>query len=129
MAQERISRWVAYKHYFRLIWPDVSLIVSVSGLAYQLSQLVPFKMYDRVFPMWYNPTTGLWEGEIQYSYPHLPYILDTLGSGFAIGTIPIGVVLIMQFWVRSFWDANAAIWGILKALTLMLVFYSPCHSH
>ena len=111
--------------YIRLIWLDLLFITFACVLAYVISLGKPFRMYTRVFPMWFNDSTGLWEGELKYSYPHIPYVLGIFKSGLLIGTVPIGAVILMQIWVRNLLDLNAAIWGLLKALTLMSVHGCP----
>lgn len=112
--------------YIRLVWLDLLFVTLTCVLAYVISLGKPFRMYKRVFPMWLNKSTGLWEGELQYSYPHIPYVLGILTSGLLIGTIPIVTVFFMQIWVRNLLDLNAAIWGLLKSLTLMFVLRVFC---
>lgn len=71
--------------------------------------------------MWFNPHTGLWEGPIELSYPHIPMVLSTVGCALVLMIIPLAVILVMQLFVRSFWDCQAAKFGLLKAMTLMYV--------
>ena len=123
MFSKRQSWWNATEHYFRLVWLDAFTLACLAALAFGLSSVQPFHRDVRVFPIWLNKSTGLWEGPAEYSYPKIPHVLGIVNSAIAIGTIPIVAVLFMQIWVRSFWDANAAIWGLLKALVLMC--FSP----
>ena len=120
-SRDGFSKRQRMARYVRLVWFDLLFVTLTCILAYIISFGKPFRMYSRVFPMWLNNSTGLWEGELRYSYPHIPYVLGILTSGLLIGTVPIATVILMQIWVRNLLDLNAAIWGLLKALTLMFV--------
>ncbi len=106
-------------HWLRVIWKDLFWLLLILGIILALNSSKVFRPYDRVFPMWFNTHTRLWEGPIELSYPHIPMVLSTIVCAFALMIVPLAVFLIMQFFVRSFWDCNAANFGLLKAMTLM----------
>ena len=106
-------------HWLHVIWKDLFWILKVLGVIYYLNKSNIFKPKDRIFPMWLNPNTQLWEGPVEFSYPHISMILSTFNCAIAVMVIPLAVIFIMQLFVRSFWDLNAAIMGLLKSMTLM----------
>lgn len=70
--------------------------------------------------MRYDHFTG-WYAPIDISHPKTDLILSNVIAAVIFVAVPIGVILAMQCSVRSFWDANAAVFGLLKGLVLMYV--------
>ncbi len=112
-------------HWLHVVWKDLFWLLAVSGIALSLNGLKIFRPYDRIFPMWFNAHSGLWEGPIEFSYPHMPMVLSTINCALVIMIIPLAILFFMQLFVRSFWDWNAATLGLLKAMALMYVYLSP----
>ena len=106
-------------HWLYVIGKDLFWLHLVLGLIYFLDRTHIYNRQNRYFPMWFNTHTGLWEGPIEYSYPHIPMALSALNCALALLLIPLATILAMQLFVRSFWDWNAATLGLLKAMTLM----------
>lgn len=68
----------------------------------------------RMFPLTVRET-----GEVvwpQFAYPYRPQVFPPWMDAFLAAAIPIVVVLLAQIRVRSFWDANNAIIGLIYAL-------------
>ena len=74
----------------------------------------------RNFPVTFNQS-----GDIVYpefAYPERGWILTPLVSGLLAALVPIGIIVIAQIRIRSFWDANNAILGVLYAIILGTLF-------
>lgn len=106
-------------HWLHVICKDVFWILIMLTILYFLNGTKIFRPYDRVFPMWFNPYTSLWEGPIEFSYPHIPMVLNTIKCAIALLVVPLTVILVMQLFVRSFWDWTAATVGLFQAMALM----------
>ncbi|MCJ1308415.1 hypothetical protein MMC25_002068 [Agyrium rufum] len=109
-------------HYGALTWLDwvTMVILTALGLALWLWG-GPKYLEQRTFPMWKNSSTGQWEGELRYSYPHAEYVFSVGGSGFLIFAIPIIKMTSVQLGIRRFWDWHAALMGVLKVNVLMFL--------
>lgn len=109
----------ALLHWLHVIWEDLFWLLLILGIIVALNSTKVFRPHDRVFPMWFNTHTRLWEGPIELSYPHIPMVLSTIWCAVALMIVPAVVFFITQLFVRSFWDCNAANLGLFKAMTLM----------
>ena len=78
-----------------------------------------YRMRERVFPIWYDPNRGVWYGPTSISQPHGTQVMSSLNTAMVCTILPILVILLMQVFVRNFWDASSAIWAVTKALALM----------
>jgi diacylglycerol diphosphate phosphatase/phosphatidate phosphatase len=66
-----------------------------------------------------------WDGEIvypQFAYPLRKNIIPIWLAAFLASMVPIFIILCMQVRIRSFWDANNAIMGLLYSLINAAVF-------
>jgi membrane-associated phospholipid phosphatase len=71
------------------------------------------------------PITFTESGDIVYpefAYPNRNWIISPSLSGVIDAVIPIGIILLAQIRIRSFWDANNAILGLLYSLILGSLF-------
>ena len=94
-------------------------MLAILGLTAIIMNLVPlYHAQRRVFPMWRDPLTGAWTGELKHSYPHAPLILSSGIVLALVTTVPVAIILLMQLRLRSFRDACAAVTGICMALAL-----------
>lgn len=74
----------------------------------------------RTFPITFNGS-----GDIVYptfAYPSRGWIISPALSGMLSALIPIAVIVLAQIRIRSFWDANNAILGVLYSLVLGTLF-------
>ena len=123
VARRLFWRFVAY---FFLVVPDALMLFTVYYLClWMRTNDVMFRMKTQKFPLWYDPNRSLWYGPTAISHPRPPTVISSLHTAVALLAIPIAVFLFMQLRVRSFWDANHAIWGLLKAVALMFVPLAP----
>ena len=70
------------------------------------------------FPMRYDFYSG-WYGPTNISHPRRNLILTNLVAGLIFTGIPLIIILAMQVFVRSFWDANAALFALFQGLAIM----------
>lgn len=74
----------------------------------------------RTFPVTFDPS-----GDIvfpEFSYPRRGWIISPALSGVLAALVPIGVIVLAQIRIRSFWDANNGIIGVLYSLILATLF-------
>ena len=73
----------------------------------------------RSFPVYFQ------DGEIvypQFAYPLRKEIIPIWAAAMLGALVPMFVILVMQIRIRSFWDVNNAIIGLLYALINAAVF-------
>jgi len=58
----------------------------------------------------------------QFAYPYRGWVISPQLSGVLSAAVPIAIILLAQIRIRSFWDANNAIMGVLYALILGTLF-------
>ena len=123
MARSR-KFFQAFRNWLGLVRMDLLLMafLSLATLILKLDREI-FRQSKRVYPMWYTESRG-WYGPTNISHPKQPLILSNTLAGIIFTGIPIAIILAMQVAVRSFWDANAAILGLLKGLVIMYVSLS-----
>ena len=113
-------RWMSpVKPWFRLFRLDLLGMVVFALFCAILAACRPFRIDTTMWPMWRDPVSLNWRGPLDISYPIEKSVLNTFNCGLVVVLVPIAIVLFMQMYVKSFWDANAAILGLLKALTAM----------
>jgi len=78
-----------------------------------------YRMNERTFPLWYDPNRKVWYGPTSISQPRGTEVISSLNTAIVCTALPILVILLMQVFVRSFWDASSALWAVSKALALM----------
>ena len=103
-------------------WPDILIMIGVVLAAWGLSHAHIFRQQQRTFPLWRNLDGG-WYGPVSISHPKQALILNNLVAALIFVGVPMAVMLLMQFRIRNFWDANAGIFGLLKALVAMYVAF------
>lgn len=101
--------------YLRMVWIDILAMV-IAALAMGGLYLIPLnRREDRIFPVWRAPDGALY-GPQYISYPYVPQIIGSTVAAVICLTVPIFVVTVFEYRVRSLWDYHAAVFGILKAL-------------
>lgn len=93
------------------------LVYLVSGLLRLYAPI--YRMRERAFPLWYDPNRRVWYGPTSISQPRGTEVISSLNTAIVCASLPILVILLMQVFVRNFWDANSALWAVSKALALM----------
>ncbi|KAF3352360.1 hypothetical protein VdG1_09047 [Verticillium dahliae VDG1] len=105
-------------HFFvgwlRTMWLDL-LTMAVLGFATLGIYTAPLAA-TRTFPVTFTDS-----GDIVFpslAYPERGWIISSGLSAFISAFIPIVFILLAQIRVRSFWDANNAIMGVIQALII-----------
>lgn len=113
------SRLIQFIKYWILVsWKDV-LTMAVLGAAALSIYKAPLAA-TRNFPITFTSS-----GDIvypQFAYPNRGWIISPSLSGVISAVIPIGIILLAQIRIRSFWDFNNAILGLLYSLILSALF-------
>lgn len=115
-TQRRIQQW------FRLVSLDISFLfifLALTGVILLWGGLWRWK--ERLFPMTFDPHSNTWYGPVEYSYPQHNFIFGITITGIMIPLIPLAVILLTQYWIRSWLDLHAALFALKKAMVMMYV--------
>ncbi|KAL8795656.1 MAG: hypothetical protein Q9195_001894 [Heterodermia aff. obscurata] len=111
--------------FMRLVWVDWLFIIGVLLLSAALGLWMPMYRKDyRIIPLWYDPVKKSWYGPVSISCRKngWPSVISSTVTGFVLVFVPLAVILFLQLWTKSFWDAYMAKIGVIKALSLMTIF-------
>ncbi|RDW66515.1 hypothetical protein BP6252_10150 [Coleophoma cylindrospora] len=112
-----MSRRPPFGQWLKVTWLDIvtMIIMGVIGLGVYEAHPAP----SRSFPVYFA------DGEIvypQFAYPLRNEIVPIWLAALLGALIPIAVILFCQIRVRSFWDVNNAVIGLLYSLITAAVF-------
>jgi len=112
-----INRRPGFMSWVRTIWLDLLTMVLMGavGLGVYMAPPAP----TRNFPVYFR------DGEVVYpeiAYPLRKNIIPIWLAAFLAAVIPITFILLFQIRVKSFWDVNNAILGLLYSLINAAVF-------
>ncbi|KAK4031459.1 lipid phosphate phosphatase 1 [Parachaetomium inaequale] len=102
----------------KVSWRDI-LTMAVLGAATLGIYRAPYAA-TRNFPITFDAS-----GDIvypQFAYPNRGWIISPSLSGVICTIIPIGIMALAQLRIRSFWDFNNAVLGLLYSLILSSLF-------
>lgn len=104
------------------VWFDAFTMFLLVAIAFALRAFnTPiFMERSRRFPMHYS-REDLWYGPASISRTREPLLLSNMTAGISFTAAPLMVITIVQIFIRSFSDMNAAIFGLLKGLASMYV--------
>ncbi|OTA65202.1 acid phosphatase/Vanadium-dependent haloperoxidase [Hypoxylon sp. EC38] len=119
-----MERRPSFGLWLRVTWLDIVTMIILGGIALGVYNLRP--PGTRMFPLTViDARSGEDTGEVvypQFAYPYRPQIIPSwLDTVLAI-LVPLFVLLLVQIWVRSFWDLNNAIIGCIYALETSAAF-------
>ncbi|KAL1839214.1 hypothetical protein VTJ49DRAFT_1732 [Mycothermus thermophilus] len=102
-------------HWIKLSWKDILTGAAIGGAALGIYKApVPF---TRSFPITFTSS-----GDIVYpdlAYPgNRGWVISPTLSGVLSAVIPLAVIILAQLRIRSFWDFNNAVFGVLYSLAL-----------
>ncbi|KIV97255.1 hypothetical protein PV10_01026 [Exophiala mesophila] len=92
-------------------WFDVVCILVIAGITGVI--WVIEARPNRLFPL-LSPDGTTYAPEI--SYPYLTNVFSSLGAGLVCAIIPVGVMILSQFFIHSFADASSGILGLFYSL-------------
>ncbi|KAF3937537.1 hypothetical protein ABW19_dt0200572 [Dactylella cylindrospora] len=112
-----INQRPTFGGWVRTIWLDIltMALMGVVGLGVYMAPPAP----TRNFPVYFQ------DGEIvypQFAYPLRKNIIPIWLAAFLASIIPITIFLILQIRIRSFWDLNNSVLGLLYSLINAAVF-------
>ncbi|GAP91396.1 putative pap2 superfamily protein [Rosellinia necatrix] len=107
----------SFGQWLKVTWLDIVtfVIMGVIGLGIYEAPPAPTRSFPVTFP----------DGEVvypQFAYPLRKEIIPIWLAAFLAAVVPIIAILIMQIRVRSFWDVNNGIIGLLYSLISAAVF-------
>ena len=121
LLPSRCTRRKLYQ-WFRLVFLDIVVLfifLVITGIILLWGKLWHWE--DRLFPMTFDPYSNTWYGPVEFSYPQHDFILGITTTGIMIPLIPLAVILLTQYWIRSWLDFHAAFWALKKAMIMMYV--------
>lgn len=106
-----------FGQWLRATWLDLVTLACLGaiGLGVYYARPAP----TRSFPVIFSDNEIVFP---QFGYPLRKEIIPIWLAAFLASIIPIVVILVMQIRIRSFWDANNAILGLLYSLVCAAVF-------
>jgi membrane-associated phospholipid phosphatase len=110
-TRPRFGQWLKYT------WLDIVTMAAMGALGLGIYNAHPAP--TRSFAVTFS------DGEVvypQFAYPLRREIVPIWAAALLASLVPIFVILCMQVRIRSFWDANNAIIGLLYALISAAVF-------
>ncbi|KAE9369398.1 putative lipid phosphate phosphatase 1 [Stipitochalara longipes BDJ] len=112
-----MTRRPTFGQWLRVTWLDLvtMVVMGIIGLGVYEAHPAP----SRSFPVYFQ------DGEIvypQFAYPLRKEIVPIWLAALLGSLVPIAVILICQIRIRSFWDTNNAIIGLLYSLITAAVF-------
>ncbi|KAG7284542.1 hypothetical protein NEMBOFW57_010920 [Staphylotrichum longicolle] len=113
---QRLKRFVI--SWIVLSWKDI-LTLAITGIASLAIYQTPYAA-TRNFPITFDAS-----GDIvypQFAYPSRGWIISPSLSGVLDTVIPIGIMALAQIRIRSFWDFNNAVLGLLYSVILGSLF-------
>ncbi|GAB1316870.1 Diacylglycerol pyrophosphate phosphatase DPP1 [Madurella fahalii] len=104
--------------WIKVSWKDLIAMAILGAAALSIYQAPVAAV--RNFPITFDTS-----GDIVYpemAYPNRQWVISPVLSAVISTVIPIGIILLAQIRIRSFWDANNAILGLLYSLILSALF-------
>lgn len=112
-----LSTRPTFGQWLKIHWRDILTMIAMGAIGLGVYEAPPAP--SRSFPVYYP------DGDVvfpQYAYPSRHEIIPIWAAALLASLVPILVFLLMQFRIRSFWDVNNAVLGLLYALICAAVF-------
>ncbi|KAK8177542.1 phosphatidate phosphatase [Phyllosticta citrichinensis] len=106
-----------FGQWLKVTWPDILTMALMGAIGLGVYQADPAP--SRSFPVFFS------DGEIvypQFAYPMRNEIVPIWAAAMIASLVPIAVFFIVQIRIRSFWDMNNAVIGLLYSLIVAAVF-------
>ena len=107
----------SFGQWLKATWLDILTMVIMGAIGLGVYQAHPAP--TRSFPVYFS------DGEVvypQFAYPLRKEIVPIWLAALLGSLIPIFIILCMQIRIRSFWDVNNAVIGLLYSLITAAVF-------
>ncbi|RSM14991.1 hypothetical protein CEP52_001008 [Fusarium oligoseptatum] len=112
-----MSRRPTFGQWLKCTWLDIVTMICMGAIGLGVYEAKPAP--SRSFPVTFS------DGEIvfpEFGYPLRDEIIPIWLAAFLASIIPIFIILVMQIRIRSFWDVNNAVIGLLYSLICAAVF-------
>ncbi|KAI0205639.1 PAP2 superfamily-domain-containing protein [Astrocystis sublimbata] len=123
-----VEKRPTFGQWIKVTWLDILTIVIVAALAipaYTYSLPLGIRIFPLDVPMSKNsvpaPSSAI---PPDFAYPYRPQTVSSLLAAIVAIATPVVVILLLQLRIRSFWDLNNAITGLLYAILLSSLFQS-----
>ncbi|KAK3725533.1 hypothetical protein LTR37_000503 [Vermiconidia calcicola] len=116
-GDERLNKRPRFGQWIKVAWPDILTMIVFGAIGLGVYHAPPAP--SRSFPVFSL------QGDIvypQFAYPLRREVVPIWAATVLAVLVPIVVFLIMQIRIRSFWDVNNAITGLLYSLITAAVF-------
>ncbi|KAL6879270.1 phosphatidic acid phosphatase type 2/haloperoxidase [Trichoderma novae-zelandiae] len=107
----------SFGQWLKVTWLDILTMVAMGAIGLGVYEAKPAP--TRSFPVTFSDGEIVWP---EFGYPLRKEIIPIWLAAFLAAMIPIVVILLMQIRIRSFWDVNNSIIGLLYALICAAVF-------
>ncbi|KAK5138493.1 hypothetical protein LTR08_000079 [Meristemomyces frigidus] len=107
----------SFGQWIKVTWPDILTMIAMGLIALGIYKANPAP--SRSFPVFFPSGDVVYP---QFAYPLRHEIIPVYASALMSVFIPIAIFLIMQLRIRSFWDVNNAVLGLLYAIITAAVF-------
>ncbi|KAL7933964.1 phosphatidic acid phosphatase type 2/haloperoxidase [Trichoderma chlorosporum] len=111
----------SFGQWLRVTGLDILTMVIMGAIGLGIYEAKPAP--TRSFPVTFSDGEIVWP---EFGYPLRKEIVPIWLAAFLASIIPIFIILLMQIRIRSFWDVNNGIIGLLYALICAAVFQVFC---
>ncbi|KAA8899509.1 phosphatidic acid phosphatase type 2/haloperoxidase [Sphaerosporella brunnea] len=112
-----INRRPTFGMWLRTVWLDILTMAALGAVGLGVYQAAPAP--TRSFPIVFQDQEIVYP---QFAYPLRKNIIPIWLAALLASVVPIFIILCLQIRIRSFWDANNAILGLLYSLINAAVF-------
>ncbi|CAG9945945.1 unnamed protein product [Clonostachys rosea f. rosea IK726] len=112
-----MERRPSFGQWLKCTWLDIVTMIAMGaiGLGVYMAKPAP----SRSFPVTFSDGEIVWP---EFGYPLRKEIIPIWLAAFLASVVPIVIILLMQVRIRSFWDVNNAVIGLLYSLIVAAVF-------
>ncbi|PTB42584.1 hypothetical protein M441DRAFT_95214, partial [Trichoderma asperellum CBS 433.97] len=111
----------SFGQWLKFTWLDILTMVAMGAIGLGIYEAKPAP--TRSFPVTFSDGEIVWP---EFGYPYRKEIVPIWLAAFLASIIPIAVILVMQIRIRSFWDVNNGVLGLLYSLISAAVFQVFC---
>ncbi|PON24546.1 phosphatidic acid phosphatase beta [Trichoderma gamsii] len=111
----------SFGQWLKVTWLDILTMVAMGAIGLGVYEAKPAP--TRSFPVTFSDGEIVWP---EFGYPLRKEIIPIWLAAFLAAIIPIAVILVMQIRIRSFWDVNNGVIGLLYSLISAAVFQVFC---
>ncbi|GFP55737.1 PA-phosphatase related-family protein DDB_G0271516 [Trichoderma asperellum] len=111
----------SFGQWLKFTWLDILTMVAMGAIGLGIYEAKPAP--TRSFPVTFSDGEIVWP---EFGYPYRKEIIPIWLAAFLASIIPIAVILVMQIRIRSFWDVNNGVLGLLYSLISAAVFQVFC---